>query len=351
MPGIDFDTLRGELCDRFPPWTAWIERLEITEAAIPRPSDNNGQCLLVNSRLLSYLAPENQRFCLARELVHLRLHHDSRGQGKDRSVWRRACDAVVNGMLREEGFRLPDDARLPPADGEYSADALYEKWLKETPSPSEQEDENPDDPRTRPEHPPHPQAGNSSSGARREIEDPGIAAAVSGLSELLEPSLQLDFDWFPGDKIRDGMLPYRFRAYPVAHAEILLDTSASVDADLLRAFVRGVKALLREDAVIRVGCFDTAFYGFCEIRSDADIDALQLQGAGGTNFEVAVNAFTGDAENRIIFTDGYAEMPQQRCDALWVVYGNSRIQPPGGRVIYAKVPEEREKHEISFLIT
>ena len=73
--------------------------------------------------------------------------------------------------------------------------------------------------------------------------------------------------------------------------------------------------------------------------------------SGGTNFTVAINAFTGDAENQIVFTDGYAEMPEQRCDAIWVVYGNMPIHPLGGRVIYAKRPEEKEKYEIDFLIT
>ena len=163
--------------------------------------------------------------------------------------------------------------------------------------------------------------------------------------------MQLDFDWFPGDVIRDGMLRYSFRAYPVAHAEILLDTSASVDEDLLRAFVRGVKALLREDAVVRVGCFDTQFYGFQDIHTEEDIQKLELRGFGGTNFTVAVNAFTGDAENQIIFTDGYAELPDQICDAVWVVCGNASIQPKGGRVLYMRPHWEKEKHEINFLIT
>ena len=56
-------------------------------------------------------------------------------------------------------------------------------------------------------------------------------------------------------------------------------------------------------------------------------------------------------DNQIVFTDGYAEMPEQRCDAIWVVYGNTTIHPPGGRVIYSKPNEEKEKHEIDFLIT
>ena len=45
---------------------------------------------------------------------------------------------------------------------------------------------------------------------------------MAGLADLLEPSMQLDYDWFPADRIRDGILIEQFRPYPVPHAEILL---------------------------------------------------------------------------------------------------------------------------------
>ena len=135
------------------------------------------------------------------------------------------------------------------------------------------------------------------------------------------------------------------------HAEILLDTSASIDTDLLRAFVRAVRDLLREDAVVKVGCFDTEFYGFQEIHSEKDISKLEIKGAGGTNFETAVKAFSGDAETKIVFTDGYADMPETRCDAIWLVYSDMPVDPPGGKVIYVKKPEEINKYEVDFLIT
>jgi len=109
--------------------------------------------------------------------------------------------------------------------------------------------------------------------------------------------------------------------------------------------------LLREDAVVRVGCFDTEFYGFQEVHSEKDISKLEIKGAGGTNFETAVNAFTGDAETKIVFTDGYADMPETRCDAIWLVYSDMPVNPPGGRVIYVKKPEEIKGDEIDFLIT
>ena len=353
---LNLDNIRGALQERFPQWTGWIDRLPIEEGTGPFPTDNDGRTIYYNSRLMSYCTEEIQRFYIAQQMLHLRFHHEARGRDRDRLAWRRATDAVVNRMLREEGFQLPLEATLLADSEERSAEELYEvilAGLRETADPMAAPDLNPDDPRNKQKPKPEqkPEAGKSTDGAQREIEDPGLAAAVQGLSGLLEPSYQLDFDWFPGDVIRDGMLPWQFRPYPVAHAEILLDTSASVDTELLRYFVKGVKALMQEDAVIRVGCFDTRFYGFREIHSEADIDALELRGAGGTNFTAAVNAFSGDAENRIIFTDGYAEMPEQRCDAVWVVYGNMPVHPKGGRVIYAKPAEEKEKHEIDFLIT
>ncbi len=353
---LDIDAHRLTLADAFPDWSTWIARLEFEDAPGAGAGANDGRIVYYDSRILRYYTEEVQRFYLARQLVHLRFAHMARGRAKDGRTWQRACDAVVNRMLHDDGFVLPADVPLLPEAEGRTAEELYDYLL------SQKDDKENDisDPDAAEELQPRPlqqdrnrqkNAGKATQGSTREIDDPGLAAAVTGLAEMLEPSLNRDFDWFPGTVIRDGMLPWQFRAYPVSYAEILLDTSASVDTDLLRAFVRGVKALMREDAVVRVGCFDTRFYGFHEIHRDEDIDRLELRGAGGTDFRTAISAFTGEAENQIIFTDGYAEMPEQRCDAIWVVYGSMPIRPKGGRVIYARPPQEKEKHEIDFLIT
>ena len=348
---MDFRDICAELAERYPQWERRIALLDFHESLGVRPVDNDGRSVLYNGRLLQYYTQESRRFYIAQQLLHLQLRHWERGRGRNRRLWKRASDAVVNAMLRADGFELPEDAFLLPGAEEQSAETVYERLLKKQEQSGDAERE------TEPiikELRPDPEsrlAGRAGEARERAIEDPGLAAIVAGLAELLEPSMQLDFDWFPGTTIRDGVLGHEFRAYPVAHAEILLDTSASVDAELLRAFVRGVKGLLRQDAVLRVGCFDTRFYGYQEVRSEQDIQNLELSGAGGTDFHAAIHAFTGDAENRIIFTDGFAEMPEERCDAIWVVYGNTTIHPKGGRVIYSQPNEEKEKHEIDFLIT
>ena len=348
---MDLDEVRNDLEDRCPMWSSRIRLLRFQSEAGANPVDNNGTTIFYNDQMMNRFSREKRGFYMAQQLLHIQLAHHARRGDRDRLMWKRAGDAVVNSMLRDEGFQIPSEIMLVRDAAKMSTEELYEAFC------AQGEDDlapDPDAPRIEietDEVKKVKEAGKDGKSRDIELEDPGLAAAVKGLSEILEPSMQMDFDWFPGSTIRDGMLRYDFRAYPVAHAEILLDTSASVDADLLRYFVRGVKALMREDAVVRVGCFDTRFYGFQDINSEADIENLELRGAGGTNFDVAEEAFTGDAENQIIFTDGYAEMPEKQCNAVWVVYGSMPIHPKGGRVIYVKPSEEKEQHEIEFLIT
>lgn len=341
---MDLQEVRNDLESRFPQWADRIRMLRFQESGAVRQADNDGGVIFYNDRFLSACTRESRCFYLARQLLHIQLAHHARRAGRDRALWRRSCDAVANAMLWEEGFQIPEGEDLLRGAVDQSAEGMYEVLL------TQGEEEGADEAgEVLPDL--TQQAGSESGEQEIAIDDPGLAAAVAGLAEMLEPSLQIDFDWFPGSTIRDGMLRYDFRAYPVAHAEILLDTSASVDAELLRYFVRGVKGLLKQDAVIRVGCFDTRFYGFQDVTTEDDIDRLELRGTGGTDFNVAVKAFTGDAENQIIFTDGYAEMPEESCSAVWVVYGNTTIHPKGGRVIYVRPSEEKEKHEVDFLIT
>lgn len=70
------------------------------------------------------------------------------------------------------------------------------------------------------------------------------------------------------------------------------------------------------------------------IRKEKDIDELAYKGGGGTNFNAAVHAFSRRVKNKIIFTDGDAEMPDTPMDAIWVVFGKEDIRRMGGGVVY-----------------
>ena len=356
---FDLHEIRSEILAKYAEWIDLMNAVEFRNSSGTDSAGHSGNRVLYNSFMLRRLSREAQEFLIAGQLMHIQLAHVQRGENRNPELWDTACSAVVNELLAGDGFEPPADVlRRKDASGK-SAEEMYEilceEAEKDKTGASEDEPEEPADV-TETADPPRKddsikRPGDLQGAQDREIEDPGLAHAVAGLSDLLGSSLQMDYDWFPADRIRDGMLIEQFRAYPVPHAEILLDTSASIDADLLRAFVRGVKGLLREDAVVRVGCFDTEFYGFQDVSSEKDISSLEIKGSGGTDFETAVKAFTGDAETKIVFTDGYAEMPSTRCDAIWLVYSDTPVDPPGGQVIYVKKPEEIKDHEIDFLIT
>jgi predicted metal-dependent peptidase len=84
------------------------------------------------------------------------------------------------------------------------------------------------------------------------------------------------------------------------------------------------------------------FYGFHDIRTEKDIEKVPFEGGGGTDFDVAVNAFSNRVDNRIVFTDGLAPMPNKKVRAIWLVYGDGSIKPDGGKVIHI-TPDKLEE--------
>ena len=352
---FDLNDAQSNILEKYPEWHDLTGVVGFRNVPGADPVGYSGNTVYYNSRRMRKYPQYAQEFLIAQQIMHIQLAHQRRGLGRSQKIWDDACAAVTAELLIEDGFEPPASVRrrkdAKGLSAEEMYDILYEEADEDEREPDEEEEPEVIDIYSSKSDNELKTAGDLEGAQNRDIEDPGLARAVAGLADLLEPSLQLDYDWFPADRIRDGMLIEQFKPYPVPHAEILLDTSASIDEDLLRAFVRGVKELLQADAVIKVGCFDTEFYGFQEIHSEKDISKLDIKGAGGTNFETAVKAFTGDAETKIVFTDGYADMPETRCDAIWLVYSDMPVNPPGGRVIYVKKPEEINKYEIDFLIT
>lgn len=173
------------------------------------------------------------------------------------------------------------------------------------------------------------------------FDDIGKSLPLIDWRRYLREAIKLNVDWsYKNATIEDGIVTPHLEKIPQPETEILLDTSGSIDETLLKNFLRECKNILKTSKV-KVGCFDTKFYGFQEIRNENDIDNMEFVGRGGTNFDTAVNAFSRRTENKIIFTDGYANMPEKSVNAIWVVFGIEKINPLGGKVIY--ITEEELK--------
>ena len=176
--------------------------------------------------------------------------------------------------------------------------------------------------------------GNITNSERRNITDIGTSEPLIDWRRLLKEAVKYDIDWsYQNAGIENGVVTAYLEEMPRPETEIVLDTSDSINETLLRNFLRECKNILQTSKV-KVGCFDTQFYGFTEIKDVSDIDNLEFYGGGGTNFDAAVNAFTRRVENKIIFTDGDADMPSTPIDAIWIVFGGIKINPVGGKVIH-----------------
>ena len=177
------------------------------------------------------------------------------------------------------------------------------------------------------------QAGTSTNRDIRTVNDIGTAKPLIDWRYVLRETIKYDVDWsYKNAEIEDGVVSANLEEQPMPETEIVLDTSGSVNEVLLKNFLRECKNILHYTK-LKVGCFDTEFYGFHEIRTEEDIENMRFEGDGGTDFNVAVGAFSRRVENKIIFTDGEAPMPDMPLDAIWIVFGGERINPKGGKVI------------------
>ena len=186
------------------------------------------------------------------------------------------------------------------------------------------------------------QAGTTTNGDVRNVSDIGTAKPIVDWRYVLREAIKYDVDWsYKNATLEDGVVVANLEEQPMPETEIVLDTSGSINEVLLKNFLRECKNILQHTK-LKVGCFDTKFYGFHEIRTEEDIENMRFEGGGGTNFNVAVNAFSRRVENKIIFTDGKASMPDMPLDAIWMVFGGKKINPKGGRVIHI-TPEQLDR--------
>lgn len=178
------------------------------------------------------------------------------------------------------------------------------------------------------------ESGDSTNEEIIQIDDIGSSKPIIDWRYVLKTNAQFDYDWsYRNSYIEDGVLNATLEEQPFCETEVLIDTSGSIDEVMLRNFLMECRNILKVSR-LKIGCFDTKFYGFNEIRCIEDLKNLKIIGNGGTDFNCAVNAFSFRVDNRIIFTDGYADMPKKAVDAIWMVFGGKQINPRGGQVYY-----------------
>lgn len=154
--------------------------------------------------------------------------------------------------------------------------------------------------------------------------------------------------WSQRRSLAENNYAYRLEENEIedqAETEVMIDVSGSVSLEMVKAFLRQLKPLLKESK-LKVGCFNEQFWGMQEIKSIKDIDNFKIPAeargpsAWTEDWDLAVRSFSKKREvNKIVFTDGEpcpGTMPQsdlRGTNVLWLVYSNRDFNPCCGKVI------------------
>ena len=386
----DIEVLKRKMLVKYPFFGSVVTNVDYKESKNIIAAATDGKIIYYNPNFLNELNISEQIFIFAHEVCHIAFNHILRSENKDNDLWNIATDAVINQFLKRDGLTMVQGGVDIKEAINYDVETLYEKLLQNKQSlesdKSKQDvghdshelweqavkkykEENVKEMKDKTELEKKQeelektgekdafkknleekkkqleglkeeilkqslQAGTLANGDVRSISDIGTSKPIIDWRYALREAIKYGVDWsYKNAIIEDGIIKANLEEQPIPETEIVLDTSDSINNKLLRGFLRECKNILKQSR-LKVGCFDTKFYGFHEIRTLKDIDNMILEGGGGTNFEVAVNAFTRRVENKIIFTDGYASMPNTSIDVIWIVFGNKKINSKSGKVIY-----------------
>ncbi|KAB2699360.1 hypothetical protein F9K79_09710 [Ochrobactrum sp. Kaboul] len=339
----------------------------------------DGRHLYYHPPFVDELKKDELVFVLAHEVMHNALEHHIRRQSRKPGRWNDACDYAINGDLveckvgkmpergllearftglsAEEIYRILDDENNGDDSAEGQGDtggcggtmdgcAQHDEAAK-----AELRAEMQTQIRQAAMTAKAAQAGKLPAGVQRIIDEllmPKVDWRAV-LRRFIDESSTRDFSWAKPNRrlLPLGLVTPGTIADGVSHIVIAVDTSGSIDDEILRDFAAEINGAFGEGAVDRL----TVIYADATVNHVEEFetgDELRLHpaGGGGTAFSDTfrlINAEYPDAKATIYLTDLYVgdfgdEPPHP---VLWGVYGRNRdfgsLSVPFGEAINISV--------------
>jgi predicted metal-dependent peptidase len=347
--------------------TQWREEESISTAA------TDGQVLLLNREFMESLSAAHFQSVLLHEMLHMALSHVERMKDKfeiDPQTSNIAADIVVNGIIQDNGLSLPEEAVTDNDLKHLSVREIY-SILKQ------KQEEDPDYLKNKYGYsdaneclkPGKKESGGSSSStnwndvinkAKTIASMKKAGARGAGIrrifKELFEPRVnwrdalyryitaaKTDFEGFDRRFVSNGLYLDDLGGGKI-NIVAFIDTSASVDEELLGEFVKELRFAVNALPQIsgKLYYFDTKLYYQGEIEEINDVP--QVQGGGGTSFKPIMAKLDKLVEEDstssvlgLILTDGFASMhlDEPNCSMMWCISpgGINDEEVPFGEVI------------------
>jgi len=342
---------------------------QFTTEQVPAPAFTDGGTIYYKQDFLTDFNDDEKEFVISHEIFHIVLNHLFRNLGKDRDLLNYVEDAIINQLLIRDGLVMPEGLVYVEDALDYSVDELYLKLLPKLDEIKEwmvsntyhieltEEEINEindklneildnsynnysrdlqelmnDNQRIREEliddfqqqlKQEAESTGYGKYAGRQEFPSIAVGKAAPLLywQEILKQTLVIPDEVATSfyEVEMDGIIRKEEKSdIGYSESEIIIDSSGSMNMQKIKAILRECKNIL-SSSNIKVGFCDVHFYGWNEIRNEADIDNLRIIGRGGTDFDNMANSFSIDADNKIVITDGECTFPKDRPDILWVI--------------------------------
>ena len=354
----------------------------------------DGEVLMLNEEFMNSLSPDEFRSVLLHEVLHMALEHVNRMKDVfqvDPQIANIAADIVVNGIIQDNSFVLPQEAitdsnlkhlsvreiySILKREQQKNPDHLKQKYgskggddVNQCLQPSEGGGE-PNDRSEEKEGNDHGAAEsyrevktdwkevlNKAATIARSKKAGMVGAGLARIfNDLLEPTInwrdalykyitnaKTDFEGFDRRMVYNNLYLDDLGGGKIKVA-LFLDTSGSVDEKLLSEFFAEIKFAVNAlpNTTGEMWYFDTKLYPGGDI---SEIDKPTIMGGGGTSFNPVMKKLQELHEEDIstellgiIFTDGYADMrswEEPECPYIWCVNpgGLDNDQFRGGETI------------------
>lgn len=334
----------------------------------------NGTHIGYNVDFVNGLSLTQLKGLLAHEVMHVAMSHHLRRGHRDPKKWNQAADYVINAILEEAGFLLPEGGLMNPQYKDHTTEHVY-NILPDQPKSDGDGDGNGDG-----------QGSNwgevrdgdfNSEAERRELEDKvqmdtqqaAKAAKIQGnlpsaLDRLIEQLTKAQLDWRellqryasalakedyswsrPNRRfIGDGIYLPSLHSEGLGPIVLSVDTSGSITDKELAHFGGELNAILENAApeVVHVIYCDEQVNKVVEFGPDDFPVTLESVGGGGTSFKppfeyIAKNGIVPDCH--IYLTDMYGDFPEEPSyPTIWVTTSD-KDDAPFGEVGHLKVGE------------
>lgn len=321
----------------------------------------DGVSIFINPKFfMEELTPDERVGVILHETMHVVYMHLDRRNDRDPKRWNIAGDHVINLVLRERGFKLPDWVYADQKYTGWNTNQVYDD-IDATQYPDTDLDI-------------RPSAIPSEEMAER-VQDMVVRAAIrseqegdkSGtipgeiqllLDKLLKPQLpwqkilsrhfrEFDKTEFTYKKPNRRFFPEHY--FPSMHGSkledlaIAVDISGSVTDVEFKYFVSEITSIFRmgRPKNITVIQFDTRI---CHVNTVSNIQELlniKFSGRGGTDIKPVIDwANENKPKLMLVFTDGEFRIPvaKTKVNWVWLIHGSYKFKPLFGKVINYTMP-------------